>query len=191
MIKKTLAIVLVIFLNLVILNGCIEQSDNNSNKEISLDKLRLNIDDLNEEGYVEFDEIHETSEYIAPNGTIFEGWLIKEKYNLGFHKNNNISSFIIQTLGRLSSEEKADEFINDIRTLNLPYNFTEISSETIGEKSYLGKNTTIILGDKVQLYFLVFKIKDIAVALIGSYISEDTIIDYAKIIEKNIKDNIS
>jgi len=189
MMKKTLTIVLVIFLNLVILNGCIEQSDNNSDIGISLDKLRLNLDDLYEEGYVEFDEIHETSEYIAPNGTIFEGWLIKEKYNLGFQK--NLSSFLIQTLGRLSSEEKADDFIDNIKTINLPYNYTEVLSETIGEKSYLGKNTTIILGDKVQLYFLVFKIKDIVVALAGTYISEDTIIDYAKIIEKNIKDNVS
>lgn len=191
MIKKISIIVLVIILNLVILNGCIEQSDNNSNIEISLDKLRLNLDDLYEEGYTEFGEVHETSAYIAPNGTIFEGWLIQEKYELVFRI--NLSSFVLQILGRLSSEEKADEFIDNIKTVNLSYNynFTEVISETIGERSYLSKNTTYIDGNKVQLYFLAFKIKNIVVALIGSYISKDVIIDYAKIIEKNINDNIT
>jgi hypothetical protein len=191
MIKKISIIVLVITLNLVMLNGCIEQSDKNSNNDISLDKLRLNLDDLYEGGYNEFGEIHETSPYIAQNGTIFEGWLIQEKYELGFRI--NLSSFILQTLGRLTSEEKADEFINNIKTVNLSnnYNFTEVISETIGEKSYLCKNITYIDDNKIQLYFLSFKIKNIVVALIGSYISKDVIIDYAKIIEKNINDNIS
>ena len=188
MIKKTIAILLVIFLNLVVLNGCIEQSDNNSNDEITLDKLRLNLDDLNEEGYTEFNEIHKTSPYNASDG-VFKGWLIMEKYELVFQK--NLSSFVIQTLGRLSSEEKAVEFIDTLKTVNLSYNYTEILSETIGEKSYLGKNTTIISGNTVQIYLLAFKIENIIVALAGTYISEDIIIDYAKIIEKNINDNIS
>jgi hypothetical protein len=188
MIKKTITITLVIILNLVILCGCIEESNNNSNNMITLDKLSLDLDDLYEEGYTKLNEIHKTIPYNASEG-VFEGWLILEKYEVLLQK--NLSSFIIQNLGRLDSEEKAVEFIDTLKTADLRYNYTEILSETIGEKSYLSKNTTYINENKVQLYFLAFKINNIVVALVGSYISKDVIIDYAKIIEKNINDNIS
>lgn len=188
MMKKTITITLVIILNLVILCGCIEESNNNSNNIITLDKLSLDLDDLYEEGYTKLNEIHKTTPYNASEG-VFKGWLILEKYEVLFQK--NLSSFIIQNLGRLASEEKAVEFIDTIKTADLPYNYTEILSETIGEKSYLGKNTTMINGEKIIIYFLAFKIKNIVVALAGTYITEDNIIDYGKIIVKNIKDNIS
>ena len=188
MIKKTLTMSIVVFLNLVLLSGCIEQSNNNSDNMITLDKLCLKLDDLYEEGYIKLNEIHKTSPYNASEG-VFKGWLILEKYELLFQKNQ--SSFIIQDLGRLSSEEKAVEFIDILETADLPYNYTEVISETIGDKSYLGENITNISGLKVQVYFLAFKIKNIVVALAGSFLTKDTIIDYAKIIENNIIENVT
>ncbi len=190
MIKKTLTLLLVVLLNLILLSGCIEQSNNNSDDVVTLDKFSLKLNDLKQEGYIKLNEIHKTSPYNASDGA-FKGWLILEKYELIFQKQDNLSSFIIQDFGRLSSNEKAVMFIDALKTANLPYNYTEVISETIGEKSYLGMNITMISGNKVQIYFLAFKIKNIVVALAGTYLSEDDIIYYAKIIEKNINDNIT
>lgn len=188
MIKKTITITLFVILNLVVLCGCIEESNNNSNNMVSLDELSLHLNDLYEEGYTKLNEIHEKNPYNASDG-VFKGWLILEKYEVLFQQ--NLSSFIIQNLGRLDSEEKAVEFIDTIKTADLPYNYTEVLSETIGEKSYLGVNTTLINDKKIDIYLLAFKIKNIVVALAGSYITEDIIIDYGKIIQKNINNNIS
>ena len=187
MIKKTLTISVVVFLNLILLSGCVEQPNNNSDNMITLDKLCLKLDDLNEKDYTKLNEVHKTAPYTASEG-VFKGWLILEKYEIVFQKNQ--SSFIIQDLGRLSSEEKAVEFIDTLKTADLPYNYTEILSETIGEKSYIGENTTNISGNNVQIYFLAFKIKNIVVAMAGTYLTKDTIIDYAKIIENNINENV-
>ena len=93
MIKKTITITLVIILNLVILCGCIEESNNNSNNMITLDKLSLDLDDLYEEGYTKLHEIHKTNPYNASEG-VFEGWLILEKYEVLLQK--NLSSFIYE-----------------------------------------------------------------------------------------------
>ena len=79
-----------------------------------------------------------------------------------------------------------------IKTKDLSYNFTDITStiSEIGEKFYLGINYTILFEEDSTLYMLVFKIKNIVVALFSSNISEDDVINYGRIIEGNIEDKV-
>ncbi len=186
--KKIFISTLAVFLIITLFSGCLEEVEK-SNIDISLDQIRLNLEDLNDGEYKEYDKAHVTKAYTAPNGTIFEGWKILEKYNVRYNRDD--ITFIIQTLGRLTSEDKAEEFIDYIKNKNLTYNFSIIDSEEIGEKSYLGKNYTTIFGEKTTLFFSVFKIKDIVVALLGSNISIEEVIDYSHIIEENIEEYIS
>ncbi len=161
---------------------------NEEKKEISLKDVRLKLQDLNDEGYEKFDEEYITEPYFAPNGTIFSGWKILEKYEVRFSKND--SSFILQTLGKLSSEQKTEEMINGIKKEDLPYDFVEIDSEKIGEETYMGTTNTTIFNQNVKLYLIIFRINNIIAALIGSYISKETIINYAHIIETNIQSKL-
>lgn len=189
--KKTLSVVLVFFLTLTIFTGCVEETDDeNINDSISLDQIRLTLEDLNDEDYQEYGEVHVTEPYIAPLGTIFQGWEILEKYEIRYSKDASV--FVIQSLAKLSSEQKADEFVDTIKTKDLSYNFTDITSTSydIGEKFYLGINYTILLEEDSTLYMLVFKIKNIVVTLFSSNISEDDVINYGQTIEGNIEDKV-
>ena len=93
---------------------------------------------------------------------------------------------MLQTLARLESKEKCKEFINNIESMNMSYNFSKEEMDIIGEGSFIGKNITTIFDNKVELYFLCFRMKDVIVVLLSSDISKEDIINYAGIVETNI-----
>ncbi len=153
-----------------------------------LDQVSLTLDDLKDEGYKEFEEEYRTEPYIAPNNTVFAGWNILEKYHIRFSKNYSDSKFILIDIGRLESKEKCKEFLSIVRnTTFYSYDFIEIESETIGEESYIGENKTTIMGSKVTLYFIVFRMNNVIVAFISSDFTKEDAIGYTKIIETNLK----
>ena len=157
-------------------------------QSVPLDKVCLTLDDLNDEGYKEFDKDHITEPYIAPNYTLFAGWKILEKYHVRFSKND--SCFIVIDMGKLESEDKCKEFLSIIKnTTSFGYDFTEIESETIGEESFLGENKTTIFGSKVTLYFIVFRIENVVVAFLSSDLTKEVSISYSKIIENKLLSN--
>lgn len=186
--KKFIVVVICILLIAVLWISFYKEEE--KNKDISLKDVRLKLEDLNDEDYEKFDEEHITESYIAPAGTIFSGWKILEKYELRFSKNE--SSFILQQLGKLSSEQKTEEMISGIKNEDLPYNFVEIDSEKIGEETYMGTTTSDLFDEEdITLYFIVFRINNIIVALMGSWVSKDTLINYAHIIENNIENELN
>lgn len=181
MLKKSLAIIVVSLLVLVILFTVFLYA---GEKEMPLNSVSLTLQGLNEEGFEAFDEEYITESYIAPSSTLFAGWNILEKYHIRFSKND--SCFIINDLGKLTTENKCKEFISKIRTTNFIYNFTEIESEVIGDESYIGKNITNNFGVEYSIYFIVFRIDTVVVALMCSQHTKDTSVNYAKVIESNI-----
>jgi hypothetical protein len=155
---------------------------------IPLDQVSLILDDLKEEDFKKFEEEYITEPYIAPNNTVFAGWNILEKYHVRFSKNYSDSRFILIDIGRLESKDKSEEFLSIIRNTSFySYDFIEIESETIGEESYIGENKTTIIGSKVTLYFIVFRVNDVIVAFISSDFPKDDAIGYVKIIETKLK----
>ena len=158
-------------------------------QSVPLDKVSLTIKDIGED-YEEFDKEYITEPYIAPDGTLFAGWKILEKYHVRFSKINetgvtNDSCFIVIDIGRLESENKCKEFIAKIKnTTFYGFDFTELKSETIGEESYIGEN--IKTDSEVNNYFIVFRIENIIVAMVTSGQTLETSIDYAKIMEHKI-----
>jgi len=153
-----------------------------------LNQVSITLDDLKDEGYKKFEEEYISEPYIAPNNTVFAGWNILEKYHVRFSKNYSDSHFILIDIGRLESEDKCKEFLSIIRNTSFySYDFIEIESETIGEESYIGENKTTIMGSKVTLYFIVFRVDDVIVAFISSDFTKDDAIGYVKIINKKLR----
>lgn len=185
MLKKSITLVVVIVILCMGISGCLEETENRFTVNASLKDLKLTLDDL-EGDYQKFDEKHITKPYTPLEGMTFGGWKILEKYEVRFTENE--SNFIMQTLGRLKSKQKCEQFIKKIKNANLTYNFTEVTAEKIGEGSYLGKNTTTISDYKVTMYLLAFMIKDVVVVLLTSDLPMENIISYAHVIEKNIND---
>jgi hypothetical protein len=152
-----------------------------------LDKVSLTLEDLNDEGYREFDKEYITEPYIASNETLFAGWSILEKYHVLFKKND--SCFIVIDIAKLTSKE-CKEFISTIEnSTNLGYDFTELDSESIGEESFIGEANATIFETDVTLYFIGFRVNDIVVAMVSSGHTLETSIDYVKIMENNILSN--
>jgi hypothetical protein len=152
----------------------------------SLDEVSLTLKDLKDEGYKEFDKEYITEPYIAPNGTLFAGWNILEKYHVRFSKND--SCVIVIDIGKLESKDKCKEFLSTIKnTTFYGYDFIEIDSETIGDESYIGEDIVTISGLSVTLYFIVFRMDNVVVAFLSSDHTKEVSISYAKIMEKNLK----
>ena len=178
--KKILVIFIVVLLVAVVLLNIYFLG-----QSVPLDAVSLTLDDLNDEGYKEFDKDHITEPYIAPNYTFFAGWKILEKYHVRFSKND--SCFILIDIGKLESEDKCKEFLSIIKnTTSYGYDFTQIESETIGEESYIGENKTTIYGSKVTLYFIVFRIENVIVAFLSSDLTKEVSISYVEIIEHKL-----
>ena len=158
-------------------------------KPVSLDKVSLTIEDL-EGDYEKSDEEYITEPYIAQSGKLFEGQKILESYKVRFTKINetgvtNDSCFIVIEIGKL--ENKYKEAISTIKNTNFEdYDFTEIESETIGEESYIGEDNATIFELEVTLYFIVFRIRNIIVAMVSSGHALETSIEYAKIMDFKI-----
>jgi len=179
--KRILVIAIVLFLGAILLLNMYFQG-----QSVPLDEVSLTLGDLEDEGYEEFDKEYITEPYIAPSGTLFEGWNFLEKYHVRFSKND--SCFIVIDIGKLTSKDKCKEFISTIKnTTFYGYYFTELESETIGEESYMGEN--IKTASEVTIYFIVFRIDNVVVALVSSGHTKETSINYAKIIENNILSN--
>lgn len=183
--KKLILAGVILIMIIAVLGGCVNEIKETKTIDVPLNTLTLTLDELSED-YKEANEQYITEPYIVEEGFFFEGWLVLEKYEMLF--THNESNFIMQTLSKLESKEKCEEFIDNIRNSNLGYDFSELSMETIGEGSYLGKNTTTIFENNVTLYLICFRIEDITVVLLSSSIQKDSLREYASIIEKNINE---
>lgn len=183
--KKLMLVGIILIVMIVVLGGCVNEFTETKTIDAPLNTLTLTLDELSGD-YKETNENHITEPYIVEEGLFFEGWRVLEKYEILF--THNESNFIMQTLAKLESKEKCEEFIDNIRNSNLGYDFSELSMETIGEGSYLGKNTTTIFENEVTLYLICFRIEDITVVLLSSDLQKDTLLGYANIIENNINE---
>jgi len=161
-------------------------------QSVPLDKVSLTIEDLGVD-YKEFDKEHITEPYIASDDTLFAGRKILEKYRVSFSKINengetNDSCFITIEIAKL--EKNYEEAISTIKDTNFIYDYTELDNETIGEESYIGKSiTTITINSEpknVTLYFIVFRIGNIIVAMVSSEHTLEASINYAEIMENKI-----
>ena len=158
-------------------------------QSVSLDKVSLTLEDLGV-GYEESDKEHITNPYVASSGKLFEGQKILESYKVRFTKINetgikNDSCFIALEIGKL--EDRYKEAISTIKnTTFLGYDFTEVESEKIGKESYIGEDNATIFGVEVTIYFIVFRIGNIIVAMVSSGHTLERSIDYARIMEDNI-----
>ena len=191
MVKNFLIIVFICFVIITNLPGCIQQNESSlPAKTIQgpLNLLALTVDDVNE-SYDIIDEDHVTEPYTAEEGLLFEGWYVKEKYQVTLLFNK--STFIQHLIARLNSSEYTADFIqkirNDINTLG--YKFKEMACETIGEETFLGSAEINLVGKKITSYFLSFRIADVIVVLQTSGIDQEMVQLYAKIVEERIEAN--
>jgi hypothetical protein len=159
---------------------------------VPLDKVSLAIEDLGDD-YKEFDKNHITTPYIASSEYLFEGKKILESYKVRFNKINengetNDSCFITIEIAKL--EKNYEEAISTIKNTTFIYDYTELYNVTIGEESYVGESITTITIDSeprnVTLYFIVFRIGNIIVAMVTSEHTLDASINYATTMETNI-----
>jgi hypothetical protein len=188
--KKQLIIGIILCSFLLGIIGCIEETDDEEDEkkvDSPLNILILTLNDLNGD-YEKFDEEYVTEPYIVPRGLLLEGWNVLEKYEVRFSKNE--TNFIIQTLARLESKEKCEEFIDKVESQNMSYTFQKGEIELIGDESYIGKNITTMFDKEVALYLLCFRIEDVIVVFLSSEILMDDLVDYAKIVENNINNVI-
>lgn len=169
-----------IFFTLIFANlsGCMEEKTSGIN--VPLNTLALTSDDIGEECNI-IDEIHVTEPYTVEEDLILGGWYVLEKYEIWF----SFGEYdMAQTLVKLNSNEKASEFI-EVVGINLSGQFPEAQIEPIGEDLYFGKNTTI---GNLSMYLLCFKIENVVVILFGTVPTEDTLINYANIMENNLNE---
>ncbi len=169
-----------IFFTLILasLSGCVEEKTSGIN--VSLNTLALTLDDIGKECKV-IDETHETEPYTVEEGLILDGWYVLEKYEIWF----SFGEYdVAQTLVKLDSNEKASEFI-EVVGINLSGQFPESQTDSIGEDLYFGKNNTI---GNLSIYLLCFKIENVVVILFGTVPTEETLINYANIIENNLNE---
>ena len=161
-------------------------------QSVPLDKVCLTLEDLGDD-YKEFDKEHITEPYIASDDTLFAGWKILEKYHVRFSKINengetNESCFITIEIAKL--DKNYEEVISTIKNTTFIYDYTELDNVTIGEESYIGESVTTITIDfepkNVTLYFIVFRVGNIIVAMVCSEHTLEASIGYAEIMESNI-----
>ncbi|PNX45830.1 MAG: hypothetical protein BV457_08810, partial [Thermoplasmata archaeon M9B1D] len=87
-------------------------------------------------------------------------------------------------------EKNYEEAISTIKNTTFIYDYTELDNVTIGEESYIGESVTTITIDfepkNVTLYFIVFRVGNIIVAMVSSEHTLEASINYAKIMYNNI-----
>ena len=176
--KKIIITGIFLILTIVSLNGCIEEKTSGINKP--LNKLALTSDDIGEECNV-INEIHITDPYTVEDDLILSGWYVLEKYEIWFSFDEYD---LAQTLVKLDSNKKASELIEVVR-MNFSEQFPELQIGSIGEDLYYGKNDTI---GNLSVYLLCFKIENVVAILFGTVPTDDTLMNYASIIENNLKE---
>jgi hypothetical protein len=176
--KSITSITIIITLITLSYSGCIEVD---TNKDLTLDTISLNPKDISEDCEIQ-NENHIKKPYIVEEGLILQGWYILEKYEAGFSFGEY---YLAQTLAKLPSKNDNEKII-DIVKINYSKQFTEETIDIIGEKTFFGINTS---AGSTPVYLLSFIYKDIVVILFGTSPNKEALIDYAKIIEKNINEN--
>jgi hypothetical protein len=176
--------VIIIFFSLI-LGGCTETKP--ERKDLS--SIALTSDDI-DPSLTPHSEDHIKTPYIVEEGKLFEGMLVREKYEIVFMKTS--SYFIVQQLAILNSTEDAVTFLSTLQESDtLPgvisdYYFTSVPMDQLGDQSVLKTNSTVIDGNQTQLYMLIFR-KDATVCiLVSGSLEEDIILSYGSILEERL-----
>jgi len=193
--KKITLITGSIFIIIILgLSGCVNPSNKTLN--VPLNEIALTQDDV---GLYKKDEKHITEPYTAENATGNDiSWNVIEHYQSLFAENSSgpatqAADSVIQSITKLESKDKAQYYL-DLKQKHLVevLNYSAISIQTIGDKSfYLKKITYSLEGEIVVAHMVVFSIADVVVVLGGPATDDSTFIGYAKIIEANIMDAIN
>jgi len=177
--------------------GCNDQKEdpNNQNGEdntfptsVPLSAVSLNVSDLIDSDQV--GEDHYTEPYTANDLTGNNiAWNIKEGYFTTFASN---TSRFMQSIIRFESNETAQQNIELYKPflLETNTNFSEEQMEKIGEKSFLIKGERLINDNLTSVFLLSFTLKNVLVSFQGFGFEKNQIINYAEIVEDNIKEHI-
>lgn len=178
------------------LTGCTtlleEENQDNTGQSTFLDIPLTNITLTEEDmpsSYLQVSENHNTTsqtvENITGNGL---NWSILERYDVTFYA--NITNGVMESLMKFETSQEAYNLTILSKNNMLESNYIQKSIEQIGDISFLLNRTITYENNESQYYTLLFSIDNVFVALGGSTPEESTFINFAKIIEQKILDEI-
>jgi len=194
MLTKILIPIICSFLLLSVLSGCTTQEviEENifSTKNIPLDTVILKESDF--PGlYTVLDENYSKEPSVQENPT-GNGltWYIEERYD-ATHRDINSTNGVMQSLLKLNSKENATKLANLSKENLMPYDYTELDIDPIGNTSFLLGRDFNDTNISYTYYMFIGSIDTIFIALGGSTEEQSTFINYAKIIENRILNAVS
>jgi hypothetical protein len=183
MMKKIHVIAILIIFYLTIISGCIDEND--SIELINLTKFKLTENDFEDE-FKKGDEEYITQPYNVTEGNLFEGLKVYRKYEVLFLKND--TTFIIQQIAQLQSEDICKTLIDTLRAKNSiagiteDWNFSDLEMQIIGDDSILKQNISNINNKAVTIYLSAFRIDNIVNIILTASLPKNNIIEYNNIV---------
>jgi len=117
-------------------------------------------------------------------------WYIEERYD-ATHRDINSTNGVMQSLLKLNSKENATKLANLSKENLMPYDYTELDIDPIGNTSFLLGRDFNDTNISYTYYMFIGSIDTIFIALGGSTEEQSTFINYAKIIENRILNAVS
>ncbi len=187
--NKTALIVFLLLFSLFV--GCVEEQDKSSD-DIDLRVARLTDDDLKMGlQMINGSENYTTQPYTVESGKMFEGNTVLKKYEVLFLKNTSV--FLTQQIAQLPSVDEASAFVETLKSSgSIPgmvsdWQFSNVAIDMIGDDVVLKQNTTMLEGQTITIYLLVFHVDEVVSIFAAGSIPQQDLIGYADLVEQRLQ----